>query len=77
MTSRVVGCPSGHDGRAGVPAGLLDEALQARGSSLVGEIRRFSSMGKICSLKGHATVIPVHAMCASMVLELPGGETRT
>jgi hypothetical protein len=44
----------------------LDEWLRSRGSSLVSELRRFSPIGRICSLKGLVTAMPRvrHDTCA-------------
>ncbi|GLC36743.1 hypothetical protein PLESTB_000787500 [Pleodorina starrii] len=45
----------------------LDEWLRNhRGSSLVSELRRFSPIGRICSLKGLVTAMPKEATCAPL-----------
>ncbi|GLI68270.1 hypothetical protein VaNZ11_012626, partial [Volvox africanus] len=46
--------------------GWLDDWLRSRGSSLLLEIRRFSPIGRICSLKGLVTAMPKEATCAQL-----------
>ncbi|GIL79887.1 hypothetical protein Vretifemale_9023, partial [Volvox reticuliferus] len=62
----VYGEPSGGLAADRPLGGWLDDWLRDRGSNLVLEIRRFSPIGRICSLKGLVTAMPKEATCAQL-----------
>jgi hypothetical protein len=45
---------------------LLEQLLQARGSSLVSELQRASPAGRICAVKGLLTAMPAEALMADI-----------
>lgn len=49
-----------------VSLGLVQRSLAAQGSSLAAQIAQFSPLGRICSLKGLVTAMPMEALCAGL-----------